>query len=100
VHHLVLEAFVGPCPEGMECLHGDDIPDNNILSNLQWGTRLANVANMIALNGGIHPNAKLSDEQVRMVRQSLKSAKCLALELNVHAQYIRALRRYWYRSDV
>ena len=23
VHSLVLEAFVGPCPEGMECRHAD-----------------------------------------------------------------------------
>ncbi len=26
VHRLVLEAFVGRCPPGMECLHGNDIP--------------------------------------------------------------------------
>lgn len=42
VHRLVLEAFVGPCPEGMECLHKDDIPSNNRLDNLRWGTRLEN----------------------------------------------------------
>src|SRR5687767_11914154 len=26
VHRLVLAAFVGPCPEGMECLHGPGGP--------------------------------------------------------------------------
>lgn len=42
VHRLVLEAFVGPCPPGMESLHGDDDPANNHVSNLRWGTHREN----------------------------------------------------------
>ena len=42
VHHLVLEAFVGPRPEGMEACHWDDDPDNNNLSNLRWDTHSEN----------------------------------------------------------
>lgn len=43
VHRLVLEAFIGPCPPGMECCHDPDRnPSNNALSNLRWGTRKAN----------------------------------------------------------
>jgi len=42
VHRLVLEAFVGPCPPGMECCHFDDNPSNNCLDNLRWGTRMEN----------------------------------------------------------
>lgn len=38
VHHLVLSAFVGPRPPGMDGLHWDDVPDNNMLSNLRYGT--------------------------------------------------------------
>jgi hypothetical protein len=38
VHRLVLLAFIGPCPEGMECRHLDGNPKNNRLSNLCWGT--------------------------------------------------------------
>jgi hypothetical protein len=39
VHRLVLEAFVGPCPDGMQCRHFPDRdPTNNRLGNLQWGT--------------------------------------------------------------
>jgi hypothetical protein len=39
VHIVVLEAFVGPCPPGLHCLHiNDDVTDNR-LANLQWGTR-------------------------------------------------------------
>ena len=38
VHRLVLLAFVGPCPPGMETRHLDRDPRNNRLDNLLWGT--------------------------------------------------------------
>lgn len=47
VHHLVLEGFVGPCPEGQEALHWDDDKTNNALPNLRWGTRLENMRDRI-----------------------------------------------------
>lgn len=43
VHRLVLLAFVGPNPDGQECLHGDDQPGHNRVSNLRWGTRSENM---------------------------------------------------------
>lgn len=42
VHRLVLTTFVGPCPTGMEACHWNDIPDDNRLENLRWGTRSDN----------------------------------------------------------
>ncbi len=45
IHRLVLEAFVGPRPEGMECCHFPDRdPHNNRLENLRWDTPRANRA--------------------------------------------------------
>ncbi len=39
VHRLVLEAFVGPRPKGMEACHfPDPSPLNNTLKNLRWDT--------------------------------------------------------------
>ena len=38
VHRLVLEAFVGPCPPGMETRHLNGNPKDNRLVNLAWGT--------------------------------------------------------------
>lgn len=38
VHVLVLEAFVGPCPAGMQTRHLDGDGANNRLDNLRWGT--------------------------------------------------------------
>ena len=38
VHRIVLEAFVGPCPPGMEACHGVGGQLDNRLSNLRWDT--------------------------------------------------------------
>lgn len=56
VHALVLTAFKGPCPEGMECCHGDGDPANNHIDNLRWDTRLANVHDM--MRHGTHRTQK------------------------------------------
>ena len=42
IHRLVLEAFEGPCPDGMEACHNDGNPTNNTIENLRWGTRSEN----------------------------------------------------------
>lgn len=41
-HRIVLEAFVGPCPDGMETCHKDGDPTNNKLDNLRWDTSSEN----------------------------------------------------------
>ena len=44
VHVLVLLAFIGPCPEGMEgCHYPDTNKANNRLSNLRWDTHAENM---------------------------------------------------------
>lgn len=47
VHRLVLEAFVGPCPEGCEADHIDRDKSNNKLENLRW----LNIAENRSLKG-------------------------------------------------
>lgn len=42
VHHVVLETFVGPRPEGMEARHLNGNHSDNRLRNLAWGTRAQN----------------------------------------------------------
>lgn len=42
VHRLVLEAFVGPCPPGMETRHLNGNPKDNRLENLAWGSATEN----------------------------------------------------------
>ena len=44
IHRLVLETFVGPCPEGCEASHRfDNDRTNNTLDNLCWETRSVNL---------------------------------------------------------
>ena len=43
VHKMVLTAFVGPCPDGMECCHGPSGYADNRLSNLRWDTHSENM---------------------------------------------------------
>ncbi len=38
VHQLVLETFVGPCPEGHVAHHKNGIKTDNRLANLEWTT--------------------------------------------------------------
>ena len=38
VHRLVLLAFIGPCPKGLQCRHLDGNGSHNCPSNLRWGT--------------------------------------------------------------
>lgn len=48
IHRLVLLAFVGPCPNGMEACHfPDQNRKNNNLKNLRWDTKKGNRRDMI-----------------------------------------------------
>ena len=77
VHQLVLEAFVGPCPEGKECCHWDDNPANNTVGNLRWGTPKENQedcrrnGNMrrTPLFGSANNNAILNEETVAQIKR-------------------------------
>lgn len=72
VHRLVLEAFVGPCPRGMEARHLDGDRANNRLSNLQWGTHAKNIADRCLVHkttarGERHGRAKLTIAEVKRI---------------------------------
>lgn len=65
VHSLVLEAFVGPRPEGLECRHLNGNPLDSRLENLRWGTKSENYADRhghgTANDGERHGNAAISN---------------------------------------
>ncbi len=65
VHHLVLETFVGPRPEGYLARHLDGNPQNNKVKKLTWGTHKENYADAVR-HGTMGP--KLSDELVREIK--------------------------------
>jgi hypothetical protein len=73
VHLLVLYAFVGPLPEGMQTRHLDGNKRNNHLSNLKYGTPPENGADRVRLGeiprGADHYLTKLTDARVLEIRQ-------------------------------
>jgi len=54
VHKLVLLAFVGPCPEGLQVRHRNGIPDDNRLENLVYGTPEENMRDRDEVHGTNH----------------------------------------------
>ena len=67
VHRLVLEAFVGPCPEGHETRHyPDQSKTNNNLANLSWATTQVNVGDNN--ERGMYCLGRLTPEQVKEIR--------------------------------
>lgn len=82
VHRLVLEAFVGPCPEGMECRHLDGNPANNHVDNLRWGTHVDNMADRKAhgtnTTGEKHHKAQLTADDVYEIRRRCGSGEPVA----------------------
>lgn len=62
LHHLVLEAFDGPCPEGLEARHLDGNASSPALNDttgkrrLIWGTSSDNKYDEV--QHGTHPEAK------------------------------------------
>ena len=60
VHRAMLEAFVSPCPEGMESCHNDGDSLNNVLSNLRWDTKRENILDQVrhGTHNAIHRRGK------------------------------------------
>lgn len=90
-HRLILEAFVGPCPEGMECCHGDGNRSNNAIGNLRWGTGSSNTQDRwghgTLVRGPEHFRAKLTEPdffEIRRLRQAGCSLKQLADKFNTN----------------
>lgn len=73
VARLLLAAFRGPCPDGMEAVHGDGNPSNDRLENLRWDTHEANCRDKLShgtqQHGSICWNAKLTEESVRTIER-------------------------------
>lgn len=71
VSRLVLRAFIGPCPAGMEACHNNGQPHENHLTNLRWDTHANNIADKKAHGteryGESHYSTRLGDDVIELV---------------------------------
>jgi hypothetical protein len=106
VHRVVLEAFVGPCPEGMECRHLDGDRRNNRLDNLCWGTRAENWddkrrhGTLNILRGEQSPQHKLKASDVARIRERHAAGErqaALGREYGIHQVTVSEIvtRKIW-----
>jgi hypothetical protein len=97
---LVLSAFAGPKPEGMEACHENGDGLNNHLSNLRWDTHANNVADMgrhgTVQFGAANRSSKLNEESVRSLRRDYKAgvkSKDLALKYGISPSHADAVAK-------
>jgi hypothetical protein len=104
VHHLVLEAFVGPRPKGMHGCHEDRCVANNALSNLRWDTPKGNAADKVrhgtVAKGERNGWAKLTADAVVEIRALLRagcSKKFLARTYGISDTHVASIatRKVW-----
>ena len=100
VHRLVLEAFVGPCPDGMEACHGSPDKSDNRIGNLRWDTHKNNHADKLAhgthLRGEAIGNSKLKASDVfliRSLRQEGKTLLSIARQLGVSQSLVHHITK-------
>lgn len=108
VHRLVLVAFVGPCPEKMECCHNNGDAGDNRLVNLRWDTHSNNckdaVAHGTAHRGEANGNSILTLKNVTEIRKfdySKATHKEIAKIFNVSSSTIKDVvnGRTWFYGD-
>jgi hypothetical protein len=96
VHKLVLEAFVGQCPKGLECCHNDGNSFNNHISNLRWDTHKSNIHDRIkhgtSNRGEKCGTAKLTLEQVKAIRKDDRLQRIIAKEYGIAESMISRIK--------
>lgn len=75
VHRIVLAAFVGPCPEGMQVNHIDCNPCNNCLTNLEYVTPSENIQHSYKHNR--NNNIRSKEFYKKMGQNCYKEVECI-----------------------
>lgn len=74
VHSLVMLAFIGPPPEGMEVCHNNGNPADNRLENLRYDSRSSNCIDAYR-DGARSPYTKMTPDLVRTIRARLRNGE-------------------------
>jgi hypothetical protein len=95
-HTLVLTAFVGPRPQGMECCHNNGDPWDNRLENLRWDTprnnQLDRIKHGTSNRGEQCAAAKLTEAQVLAIRADTRLQREIAAEYGVRENTISRIK--------
>ena len=96
-HRIVMEAFVGPRPEGMECCHYDGDRLNNRLDNLRWDTPKNNHKDTVRhgrfYQGHNNKQAKLTKEQADAIKNDPRVQRRIAEEYGVSPQTVCRIKK-------
>ena len=103
VHHLVLLAFVGPCPVGHVASHANDKKTDNRLCNLSWTTRSENDKQAFRNGHRISPVVrKLNLSKVatirKLIRKGVLSRSEIGKRFNVNRATVNDI--HWGRTWV
>jgi hypothetical protein len=113
VHILVAKAFIDNPENKPTVNHVDGIKTNNNVNNLEWATSQEQIQHAVDCKlriydtGGNCYNAKLSDNDVRYIREHyipgnrVYGGRALARKFNIHHRTIQSVINGWsYKEDI
>lgn len=97
VHRLVAKAFIPNNENKPHVNHKDFDRSNNNVNNLEWCTTYENMkhANSKLLKGEAHPSSKLTNENVREIKQLKGKMSGVLLAKNYGVSH-NAIQGIWY----
>lgn len=102
VHKLVMLAFVGPYPDGMEVNHINGVRTDNRLCNLEYVTRSQNRLHQYHVLKSPHPSITISNETIKEIRAAYAAGEGsyakLAIRFNMSHWYIRDIVKHRCRN--
>jgi len=97
VAHLVAEAFLGPRRKGIDVCHNNGIRTDNRACNLRYASRSENMADARAHGtlacGEKHGASKLTEADVRAIRNDTRKLTEIAAEFGISFQHVSALKK-------
>ncbi len=98
IQRAVAEAFIGPCPEGMECAHIDGNPSNCHFTNLKWATHKENINDKVAHGTNLFGEKCIQSQidngdVVRIFEMRSQGISCheIGKEFGLHPCYVRLI---------
>lgn len=107
VHRLVMEVYVGECPQDMTVDHIDRVRTNNALSNLRYATKEKQTENrdLSSISGENSKFSKLKESDVTEIRKMIEVGfidSVIAQRFGVGASAIKNIRtgKSWKKNGI